>query len=195
MESEIKEKLDTHDQVLDQIITQVEELGKRDYPDYKQSTADLKQTALDLKSYLSDVKALIDTLLAMKHKHTLDIKSKAVIVILSAWGLFTCLAVGLDISQHAENNTLKANSIKYRIIRQTYPIPADKADGIYMADPDAAEKNTIELEEKATESDHARDVAAEKEREAKAAREDAKALKKQTTQARKEALSGGKTNH
>jgi hypothetical protein len=195
MESEIKEKLDTHDQVLDQIITQVEELGKRDYPDYKQTTADLKQTTLDLKSYLSDVKALIDTLLAMKHKHTLDIKSKAAIIILAAWGIFTCLVVGLDISQHTENNTLNTNSIKYRIIRQTYPVQADKADSIYMADPDAAEKNTIELEEKATESDHARDIAAQKERDAEAAREEAKALRKQAAQARKEALSGGKTNH
>jgi hypothetical protein len=194
MESEIKEKLDTHDQVLDQIITQVEELGKRDYPDYQQSTADMKQTALDLKDDLSEVKKLTSTLLAMKHRHSLDINSKAVIIILTAWGLFTCLALGLNISQHADNSKLKANSIKYRIIRQTFPMQADKADSIYSADPGAAEKNTVELEERATESDHARDIAMQKERDAKAAFEEAKALKKRAAQARKDALSGGKTN-
>jgi len=167
MENQIKEKLDTHDQVLDQIITQVEVLEKRDYPDYKQSTADLKHAALDLKAYLTDVKAFIDKLLAMKIKHTLDINTKGAIIVLVALGIFTCLSVGLNISQHADNTTLKANSLKYRIIRQENPEEADRADSIYNAGPDAAEKKTIALEEKATESNRAQDIAEQKEQNAK----------------------------
>ena len=163
METEIKEKLEIHDQLFDQLIKHVEDIDKRNYPDYKQSTADMKQVAVDLKSGLTEVKMLIDKLLAMRIKHTLDIKTKGAIIVLVASGIFTCLSVGLNISQHADNSTLKANSLKYRIIRQGNPEEADRADSIYNAEPDAAEKNTIALEEKATESNHAQDVAEQKE--------------------------------
>ena len=195
MESEIKEKLDNHEQLFDQLIKQVEVIEKRDYPDYKEATAALRELVINLKSHLDQVKALVEKLLAMKIQQTLDLKTKGVIIVLAAWGIFTCLSVGLNISQHADNDTLRANSLKYRIIRQAYPVQADKADSIYYADPDSAEKHTIELEEKATQSDHAQSVAAQKERDAKAAREEAEALKKQAAQARKEALSGNKTKH
>ncbi|MDB5156157.1 MAG: hypothetical protein JWR50_864 [Mucilaginibacter sp.] len=195
MENEINEKLEMHDQLFDQLIKQVEVVEKREYPDYKAATAALRELVINLKSYLDQVKALVDTLLAMKIKHRLDLKTKGVIIVLAAWGIFTCLSVGLNISQHADNNTLRANSFKYRIIRQTYPIQADKADSIYQADPDAAEKNTIELEEKASQSDHAGDVAEQKEQDAKVAQKEAKTLKKETARARKETLSGNKTKH
>ena len=193
MESEIKEKLDNHEQLFDQLIKQVEVIEKRDYPDYKAATAALSELVINLKSHLDQVKALFEKLLAMKIQYTLDIKTKGVIIVLAVWGLFTCLSVGLNISQHADNNTLKANSLKYRMIRQAYPIQADWADSIYQADPDAAEKNTIEIEEKASQSDHAGDVAEQKEQDAKTAQKEAKALKKETAQAQKETLSGSKT--
>lgn len=195
MSNEIKEKLDTHDQVLDQLIAMVDLLGKRDYPDYKQSTADLKQAALDVKGYLSEVKGQVDKLLAMKIKYSLDIKSRAVIIILSVWGLFTCLSVGLNISQHADNNTLEANAFKYRLMRQYYPALTDQADSIYMANPETVQDTVIKLEDKAAESAHAQAVAAEKAQDAKDALKEAKTLKKQTIKARKEALSGSKTKH
>ena len=75
MENEIKEKLDNHEQLFDQLIKQVEVIEKRDYPDYKEATAALRELVINLKSHLDQVKAMVEKLLAIKIQYTLDIKT------------------------------------------------------------------------------------------------------------------------
>jgi N-glycosylase/DNA lyase len=192
MENQIKEKLDNHDQLFDQLISAVEELQKKDYPDYKTVTEIIKQAMRDLKDQVAALNSLVTTLLAMKHTHIVDFKTKRAMAVIVICGVFTCLSVGLNFSQYADNHTLKTNSLKYRMIRQATPEQTDWADSAYLADPDGVEKMTKQMEEESEASSHAADLATQKEREAKKAQDNAKALRNKSAQARKAALSGDK---
>ena len=193
MNEQLTERLDSHDEMIDHLVTKVEALETRRYPDYERQTAELMRIADEAKAYLADVKTFMQSLpKVMPVKHSLDWKSKAVVLTGCFFLLLAVLLTAWNISLHAENQTLKGQALKYRAIRQTFPVQSDWADSTFRADPENFEQTTIRLEEQALASAHAKDIADQKTREADAAEANAKQLTEKSKQARKQVLSGNK---
>ncbi|MDB4926122.1 hypothetical protein [Mucilaginibacter sp.] len=183
MKNEIEERLIIQEEISEQIIKRVGELEKRDYPDYIASTAELKATALAVSGQVAVAEALVRNLpkaIEMKHRYTLDLKTRAWVIGLAIWVIAFIIVLSLYFSLRVENIRLKVNDLKYRAIRQVYPLQSDWADSSYRANADVMEKTTIQLEEQILVTTHAKDLAEQKQREAKEAQHSAEQLKRKT---------------
>ncbi len=199
----------TNDEIIDQLVIKVNEIDKREirFPDYTPYFEDLKKwlaehlpdynkpidelkaavnqhnleyPATKIQVQLDEVKAIMARIpKTVKHDHYFDPKSRGWIIAGVILLIVTAISTGLNAHLWLENSRLQANDIKFRMIRQSYPIQANWAEQHYYNNPDTAESETIRLENEAKERSEAADVASQKEREAKEAQEHLKSLKKQ----------------
>jgi hypothetical protein len=152
-------------------------------PDYNKTIEELKATisqhnleypAAKIQAQLDEVKTIVENIpkiIPIKHSHYFDPKSKGWVIAGVVLLIVTAISTGLNAHLWVENNRLQANDIKFRMLRQVYPIQANWAEQHYFNNPDTAENETIRLENEAKERSEAVDIANEKEREAKAAKE------------------------
>ena len=158
-------------------------------PDYNKSIEELKTTvsqhnleypATKIKAQLDEVKTIVENIpkiIPVKHSHYFDPKSKGWVIAGVILLIVTTISTGLNAHLWVENNRLQANDIKFRMLRQAYPVQANWAEQHYFNNPDTAESETIRLENEAEERSEAVDLANQKEREAKAAKENLMKLK------------------
>jgi len=152
-------------------------------PDYNKPIEELKASvnkhnltypATKIQGQLDEVKTIIASIpktIHVKHNHYFDPKSRGWIIAGIILLIVTAISTGLNAHLWVENNRLQANDMKFRMIRQTYPIQANWAEQHYFNNPDSAGKETICLENEAKERSEAADIANQKEREAKEAKE------------------------
>jgi len=192
MENSTATEKSTNEEIIDQLVIKVNALEKREIklPDYTPNFEDLKKWLADhlttvsqhnleypatkIQAQLDEVKTIIESIpkiIPVKHSHYFDPKSKGWVIAGVILLVVTAVSTGLNAHLWVENNRLQANDIKFRMIRQTYPIQANWAEQHYFNNPDTAENETIRLENEAEERSEAVDIANQKEREAKAAKE------------------------
>lgn len=80
------------------------------------------------------------------HQHYFTDKSKALLVGGIVLLLTTAITAGLSFGLYRENNRLKENDIKFRMIRHSIPDAANWADTTYHRAPEATEKVLKRLE-------------------------------------------------
>jgi hypothetical protein len=182
----------TNEEIIDQLVIKVEALEKRGIklPDYTPNFEDLKiwladhlatvsqhnleYPATKIQAQLDEVKTIVENIpkiIPVKHSHYFDPKSKGWIIAGVILLIVTAISTGLNAHLWVENTRLQANDIKFRMLRQAYPVQANWAEQHYFNNPDTAESETIRLENEAEERSEALDIANQKEREAKAAKE------------------------
>jgi hypothetical protein len=140
----------------------------------------LEYPATKIQAQLDEVKTIVENIpkiIPVKHSHYFDPKSKGWVIAGVILLIVTAISTGLNAHLWVENNRLRANDIKFRMIRQAYPVQANWAEQHYFNNPDTAESETIRLENEAKERSEAVDIASQKEREAKAAKENLMKLK------------------
>jgi hypothetical protein len=192
MKSEIEERLIAQEEISEQMVKRIGELEKRDFPDYAASTAELKETALAVSGQVATVEAVVRNLpkaIEMKHRYTLDFKTRGWVIGLAIWIIAFVIIICLYLNLRTANNDLKVNDLKYRAIRQVFPVQGDWADSCYRANPDGMEKTTTALEEQSLATVHAKDLAEQKQREAKEAQRSADRLKRKTKSIHEKMLS------
>jgi hypothetical protein len=152
-------------------------------PDYNKPIEELNTTVSQhnlkcpetkIQALLDEVKTIVESvpkIIPVKHSHYFDAKSKGWIIAGVILLIVTAISTGLNAHLWVENNRLQANDIKFRMIRQVYPAQANWAEQHYYNNPDTTENETIRLENEAEERSEAIDIANQKEREAKAAKE------------------------
>jgi hypothetical protein len=115
---------------------------------------DINEPAEQLKQVLTDVKPIlaeIKKLLPVKVKHNFDPKTKGWIIAGMILLIVTAITTGLCGHLWVENNRLQANDIKFRAIKQVYPIPVKWADDYYTKNPKAMGDATEQLENESLE--------------------------------------------
>jgi hypothetical protein len=120
----------------------------------------IEYPAEQIQQGLSDIKIILSAIqksLPIKVKHQFDYTSKGWIIAGMMLLIVTALSTGLCAHFWVENNRLEANDIKFRAIRQVYPIPAKWADQYYAKSPKAMEDATEQLESEALEKSAAID--------------------------------------
>jgi hypothetical protein len=188
MENSTATEKSTNEEIIDQLVIKVNALEKREIklPDYTPNFDDLKKWLADhlpdnleypatkIQAQLDEVKTIVESIpkiIPVKHSHYFDPKSKGWVIAGVILLIVTAISTGLNAHLWMENNRLQANDIKFRMLRQVYPVQANWAEQHYFNNPDTAESETIRLENEAKERSEAVDIANEKEREAKAAKE------------------------
>ena len=190
-EQKYKEIIDGHGQVLEEAVLRLESLENREYPDYRQATVEINVAVATLLKIATDTKAIVTSIpksIATEHIHKVDFKGKKIIFVLAGAALAVFLCLIWIVNLYAQISELSEQALKYRSIRQVYPVQSDWADSIYRVDPDNMEKATKQLEEQSEASSHARDIAEQKYREAQEAKKEAKQLEKVSAHSRKNAL-------
>lgn len=190
-EQKYKEMIEAHGQVLEEVVLRIESLENREYPDYRRTTVEINdavalllQTAAEAKTMVSSVPKSITT----EHIHKFDFKSKKAIIILAALVIVIFLCITWIINLYDQKSQLSEYALKYRAIRQVYPRQSDWADSAYRADAAGMEQTTRKLEDQSLASSHAKDIAEQKYREAKEAKDQASKLEKTSKFSRKDAL-------
>ena len=152
-------------------------------PNHNESINELKATvsqhnlaypATKIQAQLDEVKTIVESIpkiIPVKHSHYFDPKSKGWVLAGVILLIVTAISTGLNAHLWVENNRLQANDLKFRMLRQAYPVQANWAEQHYFNSPDTAERETIRLENEAEERSEAVDIANQKEREAKAAKQ------------------------
>lgn len=194
-EQKYKELIEAQSQVLEEVVLRVESLENREYPDYRQATADIHRAVGTLSLSADDIKALVKSIppsIPVDHLHKLEPKSKKVILLISGLAVLLICCCCWIFHLYQWNNDLFAQSLKYRAIRQAFPLQTDWADSIYRIDPDNMERTTIKLEEQAEASSHAKDIADQKAREAEGAKASARQIDKASKHAQKMAFGKNK---
>jgi len=126
--------------------------------------------AEQIQNALAESKGILEAIrkiLPVKVKHQFDSKTKGWIIAGIILLIVTAISTGLCGHLWLENNRLQANDIKFRMLRQCYPIQANWAEQHYFNNPDTAESETIRLENEAKERSDAVDIAKQREREPK----------------------------
>ncbi|QEM07641.1 hypothetical protein DIU31_030615 [Mucilaginibacter rubeus] len=148
---------------------------------YNKENAELKQAvtllnisypAEQIQTTLIEVKTILEAIrksLPVKVKHEFDPKTKGWIIAGVVLLIVTAISSGLCGHLWSENMRLQANDIKFRMLRQCYPIQANWAEQHYYNNPDAAEGETIRLENEAKERSAAADIVNQKQRRIKVA--------------------------
>lgn len=126
--------------------------------------------AEQIQNALAESKGILEAIrkiLPVKVKHQFDSKTKGWIIAGIILLIVTAISTGLCGHLWLENNRLQANDIKFRMLRQFYPIQANWAEQHYFNNPDTAESETIRLENEAKERSDAVDIAKQREQEPK----------------------------
>ena len=123
-----------------------------------------------IQNALAESKGILEAIrkiLPVKVKHQFDSKTTGWIIAGIILLIVTAISTGLCGHLWLENNRLQANDIKFRMLRQCYPIQANWAEQHYFNNPDTAESETIRLENEAKERSDAVDIANQRERKPK----------------------------
>lgn len=114
----------------------------------------------------------------VKLLHRFEDKTKGFVI--GGLILFALLAIltGICFSQWSDNEKMKDNDIKFRIVRQIAPKSAYQADTLYYKDPEEMEKRTKQLEAQQLALANAEAAAKEVAKEAAQTKKEAKRLKK-----------------
>ncbi|WP_426669440.1 hypothetical protein ACPPVU_24900 [Mucilaginibacter sp. McL0603] len=141
-----------NNEIIDQLVIKVNELDKREYPDYSKVTVELKQCTEVLKSEITEVKEILKTVpknIPVKYQVTLSLKTKEIIAASIIWFMVTAIQTGVNIYLWKSKSSLEANDLKYRAIRQVFPKQADWVDSVYRFNAEFMIKQTDSLEEAA----------------------------------------------
>lgn len=161
--NKIEEKLESIEEVLQQLVHKITDLEKREIkfpeitlPDY---TGWLKQIFVRVEALRKNppaevLKAMMQTLdqkiaglpEQIPVRHHIETRSKGFLITGLLLILVSASSVGLFAHTWSVNRGLKENDLKYRMIRFQYPQAGLWADSIYQKDPKAARQITIELE-------------------------------------------------
>lgn len=173
MKNEFEERLILQEEISDQVIKRLEAVEKRDYPDYEQATSEMKIAVEAVGTQVSTVKTIVENLppsISLRHEYALDLKTRGWLIGFVAFVILFLVICSLYISTLRENHRLRADDLKYRAIRQVFPIQTDWADSLYYADPEHMENITDSLEEAAKVRSHTKDIAEQSAREAREAK-------------------------
>lgn len=187
-EQKYKELIEAQSQVLEEVVLRMESLENREYPDYRQVTADIGKAVATLALTANNINAIVNSLpqsIPVDHLHKFEPKSKKVILLIAGLSILLILCCSWIFHLYQQNDDLFAKSLKYRAIRQAFPVQSDWADSIYQVSPKNMEQTITKLEEQAEASSHAKDVAAQKIREAEAAKANARQIDKASKHAKK----------
>ncbi|MXV16540.1 hypothetical protein [Hufsiella ginkgonis] len=115
---------------------------------------------------VKDFKTLVDKIpdrIQYQHRHYFQDGSKGYIVGMIGMILLTVLSVGLMVTSWIDNRKMTDNSVKFRMIRQYYPVAARWANKEYHRNPEMATKNVDRLEAKQEADNEGKSTAAERE--------------------------------
>lgn len=129
--------------------------------------------AEQIQKTLAEVKPIVEVIrnsMPVKVKYQLDPANKGLIIAGMMLLIITAISVGLCGYLWTENSRMQANDIKFRMIRQVYPVQANWADKYYNDNPEGMKDTTIKLEEQALERSSAQDRVEQAEREVKEAK-------------------------
>jgi len=122
--------------------------------------------AEQIKNTIAESKGILEAIrkaLPVRVKHQFNFKTKGWIIAGMILLIVTAISTGLCSHLWAENSRMQANDIKFRAIRQVYPIQAYWADKYYAEHPDAMKDTTERLESEATERSESLDLSNQKE--------------------------------
>jgi len=131
------------------------------------SHLNISYPAEQIQNSLAESKGILEAIrkaLPLKLKHQFDFKTKGWIIAGMILLIVTAISIGLCGHLWSENMRLQGNDIKFRMLRQCYPIQANWAEQQYFNNPDAAEGETIRLENEAKERSVAADIVNQKQR-------------------------------
>jgi hypothetical protein len=114
----------------------------------------IEYPAEQIQQNLSEIKTILAAIqksLPVKVKHQFDFNTKGWIIVGMMLLIVSAVSTGLCAHLWVENNRLKANDIKFRAIRQVYPIPAKWADDYFAKNPKEMADATEQLENEALE--------------------------------------------
>jgi hypothetical protein len=114
----------------------------------------IEYPADQIQQNLTEVKIILTAIhksLPVKVKHQFDFFTKSWIIAGMMLLIVTAISSGLCAHFWVENNRLAANDIKFRAIRQIYPIPAKWADNYYTTNSKSMADATEQLENEALE--------------------------------------------
>lgn len=115
----------------------------RDY--FKNVTDEFKQHLDESKAFIKRQTDMIPA--SFQIKHHVAPRSFGILAIMITLVLASVFALGWGIASHNEKKTLKANNIKYRMLRQHWPAITKNIDSTYYEDPKKAEEIISKLEE------------------------------------------------
>jgi hypothetical protein len=130
-----------------------------------------------IQGTLAEVKPIVEgirKLLPIRVRHQFDFTTKGWIIAGMMLLIITAICTGLCGYLWTENSRMQANDIKFRMIRQVYPIQGNWADSYYSKNPEGMEDTTAKLEEQALERSSAQDRIEQAERKVKQARQQLK---------------------
>src|SRR5690606_39187254 len=84
---------------------------------------------------------------SFKIKHHVAPSSLGILSIMITLVITSVFALGWGIASHNEKKTLKANNIKFRMLRQHWPAITKNIDSTYYENPKKAEEIISKLEE------------------------------------------------
>lgn len=168
----------------------IEKLIIQSIPDYNKPIENLQAAVSqhNLAYPAEEIKAQINTLrnevacipkvIPVRNYHHVDVKTKPFMITGSLLLIFVAISTGLSIHLWVENSRLHVNDIKCRMTRQIFPIQAKAVDSFYAKTPVKMEQQTVQFETEALERSKAADIAEQKAREAKEAKDKLNELQK-----------------
>ncbi len=105
---------------------------------------------LGLEGKLTEFRGLVEripTQTEVRHRHGIDFKSAKVILVVISVLVFSFASLGVAIGLYQHQQSLKAGSVKFRMLRQEFPEIGSRIDSIYHADPERAMFILEKLEE------------------------------------------------
>lgn len=190
-EQKYKEMIEGQGQILEEVVLRIESLENREYPDYRQATAQITKAVASLLKIAEDTQVMVSSIpksIKTEHVHKVDFKSKKAITIVAGLILVIFLCIAWIMNLYNQKSTLSEYALKYRAIRQVYPLQSNWADSVYRAGPADMEDTTRKLEDQSAASSQAKDIAEQISREAKEAKDRATELEKASRRSRKDAL-------
>ncbi|WP_276348840.1 hypothetical protein [Daejeonella sp. JGW-45] len=164
MNNKHEQRLEELEEVLQRTLNKVKELENRKIelptiPDYTLQFSELKEgiarhnlayPAVKIQTQILELQKNIDAIpkrIPIQHYYHFTDRSKGSIIAGIILLISCALSVGIAISLWKENRKLNDNSVKFRMIRQSYPNISHWADTIYNHDPKAMERLTKRLED------------------------------------------------
>lgn len=198
MSNNDEQRLEELEEVIQRTLNKVQELENRKVkfpeiriPDYTSQLDVIKSELIRVKSFYpvekinDQIKILeklshgIPEIIRVRHHHHFQDKSKGFIIAAMILVLVSAISGGIAINMWKDNSRMNENSVKFRMIRQSYPDIAWWADTMYHRSPESMKRVTERLEAEQLATAQAEAAAKQKEQDAKQARKKADHLQKE----------------
>ena len=163
MSNKHEQRMEELEEVLQRTLNKVQELENRkvalsEIPDYTPQFNELKEgiarhnlsyPAMQIQAQMVELKKNIDSLpkrIPIQHYYHFTDRSKGSIIAAMILLIICAFSVGVAISTWKENRKLNENSVKFRMIRQSYSNITHWADTTYHRNPEAIERIIKNLE-------------------------------------------------